>query len=618
MSRSKHSIKLSHEQKAVVKSQAAQIAIFAGPGTGKTTLLREIIRAVLSQHANGKKVLFLVFSKTAEQEAQRQINELPSSQRQQVEIRTFHSFGFKLIRQFWNAAGFSSVPQYVEDEQIDAALRALYDQCTKGRSRRLDFKLASKAVKQSLRLHSSLEQTIRQIEASSHSKQAQRDVRVLKRHIAILRQIKARFIANRRVQSEVNYDDQLRFSHRLLSDNAKILATVALQYDLLLIDEYQDLNLKQIKIANLLALHIKKTVIVGDASQSIYSFRGVRNNNFRHFIKAFPNCEQFTLTKSYRCSQSIIAVANAVDRNIKNSAKQRLMSDNEGDKVKVVRCGDKNVQDSYLVDALKKLHRKGIAHDKIAVLARHHVSLNGVYRALKTAKIPVSFNAISSVSKLCEVVCSFLALSEGRYNKEQVGVIFSFSKVDNTKDHRMLVKKALNHGRKVTESQSKVLNEILRLVHVIRFSSLEKRVMLISDFCAKHCESKNKSTKHSLLAYLNTLQALARRVKHIDELIASIRVHSVGERGIGLFTIHGAKGMEFDAVFIVDMLDGVLPDIRALVNDDKIDEERRVFFVAITRAKRHLSIIIPSFDESSRFVEEISKVNAVRHLKVEA
>ena len=349
---------LTDEQRRIKKSKANRKIISAGPGCGKTTLLQAIIRDTLSRHSP-QKILCLTFGKSANEEMA-----LRFGDDEAVESKTTHAFGYRLVQTHYERLNFSDKPTFHDNDadtieaMIEPALARLclpkkISQALKSITRRaLSENLCSPAIAWLAKTHDP----------------------VLTPHLKFIRELRKTYLTHCQTAATISYNQQITLALHLLNAESDILASVGRQYCLMVVDEFQDLTGAQIRLIQLLASAIPKTVVVGDEDQSIYGFRGASGNALSRFARRFSDANTDKLTVSHRCSQPILDVANAIRQDMPGRVGAKVLrSTNTAARAKpqYYRCGSPDRQDRKVLEIVRDLiDKKGVEPRKIAVLAR--------------------------------------------------------------------------------------------------------------------------------------------------------------------------------------------------------------------------------------------------------
>jgi len=584
-------VKLTQEQKKIVRSRSKKKVVVAGPGTGKTTLLLAIARAILEymededieSERGRQKVLLLSFSKQTVDEIQGKLGDISG-----VEVKTLNAFGFKLLRKFYKALGYSKPPEYYEFKQEKQDISGKFDEV---------FKLVKMEPKQKSGMKKLLFRSIQHdYDMEAHIKKHNPS---WKDCLEKLEQLRATIRRSKQKEGKASYGDQLYGARRLLDQSSSALQQIGKQYHMLLVDEFQDLSPVQLDLVYHLAEVIENVVIVGDDAQTIYGFRGARTDSLRRFKDAFKEAELFKLTKSHRCTQETLAVANLIRKDIHGVIETELTADKKGPKPRYVQCKTNERQDYLVYHLIQELMEgKGIGVGEITVLARNHLSLSEVYGSLKRRGVPVLIGNKELLEKACAVVRLFLLVMEG--NSDSIARLLDYMDLEVDEDNVKAVKELKAGGNK----RLKYLIQRLKKARDSRY--WEEKLDLVQECMGYYLEQDKKT----LGTYAKQIKARSRHCSEIREVLVVIEeFREAHQECIALQTVHGAKGLEYQAVIIIDMVDGYFPDFRAIGNEETLDDERKLLYVAVTRAKKYLCMISTPYQDYDVYAKKLVKVN---------
>ncbi|MCR4581901.1 MAG: UvrD-helicase domain-containing protein, partial [Bacilli bacterium] len=437
---------------------------------------------------------------------------------------------------------------------------------------------------------------------------------------------------------------------RLLEENDHILDYYQDKYQYILVDEYQDTNPVQYKFTKLLASQYRNLFVVGDMNQSIYGFRQADYRNIMNFEKDYSECKTIKLEENYRSTNNILNAANCVIKNNKNRKELKLWSSKgDGDKVNYLRCYDESDEAKKVVDEIKKLNKDGIDYKDMAILYR----TNGQSRILE--------EKLNS-----EVIPYRIVGSLGFFARKEIKDLVAYLKVIYNPDDNISLRRIINEPKRgIGDTSIDKLEHEAELSHISMYKALaSKKELEFKDLIEDLInDSKNKGLTDLIECILDktgirtqyqeekSLEADL-RLENLEEF-KSISVgyeersdtYDLGEfleqinlqsemqqtkenpNGVTLMTIHSAKGLEFGTVFLIGMEEGIFPHSNAFEEGDEgIEEERRLCYVGITRAKERLYItnakrrlLYGETNENppSRFISEIDEkyINRIDHIK---
>ena len=419
-----------------------------------------------------------------------------------------------------------------------------------------------------------------------------------------------------------------------------ILNSYQERYKYILIDEYQDTNEAQYIFSKMLAAKYKNIFVVGDNDQAIYAFRGANFKNILNFEKDYPNCKTILLEENYRSTQTILNAANSVIKHNKQRKDKNLWSNNElGEKVKYIKTDDEKSEGDFVTKEIKKLvTEKNVSYDDIAILYRANAQSRAIEESMLKSNIPY------------KIIGSFYF-----YNRKEIKDLLCYLRlINNTNDNVSLTriinvpkrgigdKTVGNITKKAEENNISMFDAIdsgkelifkqiiLELQDICKNLSLTEMVDAVLEKSGIKAELTNEKTLENEIR-LENLEEFKSITKNYEEefgeislddflneisLASDVTEHTDGSNKVSLMTTHAVKGLEFDYVFIIGMEEGIFPHYNSIMEgtNEAIEEERRLCYVAITRAKKELWIINckkrmlygqTQCNAPSRFIDEI-------------
>lgn len=620
---------LNPDQLEVVKTVDSPVLVIAGAGTGKTKTLTYRVAYLVELGGNPQSILLLTFTRKAANEMlKRAAALLKSTSAEQASGGTFHSFANLTLRHYAKVLGYGE--QFTILDDFDAAdvvnlLRTRIGPEKKGRR----FPKKETLVD----IFSKSENTLVAIEEVVFKDYP----RFIEQLDDILR-LKKQYDEYKRKYNLMDYDDLLKNLRELLEQNESVRKSVAGKFSFIMVDEFQDTNKVQGAIVRLLGVDKQNVMVVGDDAQSIYSFRGANFKNIFDFPMYFPSCKIIKLTENYRSTQGILNFTNKVIDAAKEKYEKELYSRKKaGEKPAIVAAENENVQSKFVVQRILELREAGVPLNDIAVLFRSSYLSFDLEIELTRANIPyMKFGGMKLVeSAHIKDVIAFLRVIENP--QDAVGW------------HRIL----LLHpgvGPKIAE---KVLDQIGQGNEILAKASDEPELKVPSsttelvDFISEESRKQNQPVEkvEAVLRYYEPLMrakyedyvkrekdlvmfaSIAERYRSLQNFLADLALEppteSVVEMGeedqeeelLTLSTIHSAKGLEWNSVFVIWALDGKFPSLHAGDDDDELEEERRLMYVACTRAKENLYVTYPMnmydresgriFTKPSRFIDVV-------------
>lgn len=596
---------LNDEQKSALNAIDGAVLVTAGAGSGKTRLLTHRVAFLIDQKkVSPFNILAITFTNKAAGEMKERISQMVDGA-DQVWISTFHSMCAKILRREISAlTPFDKNFTIYSDTESEKAVKDIFEE-------RSIFDEKDK-LKKSLFYHlSAWKNGVMSLQEYLDCHSDDEDMRKIGMLMSEYEDKLARLNA-------LDFDDLLRKTYDLFKNNPDILNRYATRFEYILVDEFQDTNTVQYELVKMLASVHGNVFAVGDEDQCIYSWRGANFKNIFSFKKDFPNVKVFKLERNYRSTSSILNVANNVIKNNLTRLDKNMWTDKgEGEKPVLYNAYDERDEALYVAKEIEKLTCQGFEYRDIAVLMRVNALSRSFEEAFLSYNIPhrifggfkfyerveikniisylrifvnkrddISFERIVNFPKrgigeggleklralaegrpLIETVCSELIFNQPALNKKLASFISTYKNLDQ-EDKKPLsdfVKKVIS-GFEIKGAYSSGSEEDLnRLLNIEQFIS-----------SVKEYEALNPDATLGDFLESITLKADS------DE---------IGESGaVTIATIHAVKGLEFRAVFLVGMEEGLLPISRAIGNNSEIEEERRLLYVALTRAEERLFI----------------------------
>jgi len=583
--------------------------VIAGAGSGKTRVLVHRVAYLVEKGVRPEQILLLTFTRRAANEMLRRASLLLDERCKKVSGGTFHSFANMILRKYAKLLEISN--NFTILDQADAAdavnlVRAQlgYHKSEKRFPRKhAILEVISKSVNKSASINDVLYDEYPQFMGFSEE----------------IKKIRDEYSKYKRQKSLLDYDDLLVFLQSLLLRHEDVRASLSAKYKYIMVDEYQDTNKLQAHIACLLAAGHANIMVVGDDSQSIYSFRGANFKNIIDFPKIFKGTKIITLEENYRSTQPILNLTNAVIAQAKEKFEKNLYTKKKEGNIPVfIDCRDENSQSSFVADKILELREEGLGLNDMAVLFRSGWHSNDLEITLASRNIPfvkyggqkfveaahikdilaylrIAYNAADQVSWL-----RALLLIPGVGPKTAQKIIEAMAKQGNAKDGALL-------------SKNEALISLLGLLKEVDIQRdepakiIEKFLSYYQEFLKIKYDDFNKR-----LNDLDSLLRIAQRYKSAEQFLVDMALEpperSIVEAGkkdkddalLTLSTIHSAKGLEWHTVFLIYVAEGHLPSYLSLETEDEIEEERRLLYVAATRAKVNLFLLKPHIDRSPR------------------
>jgi len=626
---------LNESQFKAVMTTEGPLLIVAGAGTGKTRTLVYRVARLIEIGARPESVLLLTFTRRAATSMLARAASLADARCQRVSGGTFHSLGHSVLRKFSKQAcvqsNFTVLDQSDTEDLIDLLRRQM--QLTKNRHfprKRTIAAIFSMMVNKVSSMKKVLDQFYPQFIDERRS----------------LEGLFKSFEEFKRARHMLTYDDLLVRLREALEAHNGLREQLSDQYRYIMVDEYQDTNKLQAQIVRLMTATHDNVAVVGDEFQSIYSFRGATHRNMLEFPKLFPSAQIIKLEENFRSTQPILEVANSIMADVKEGYKKRLFSRIEGgDSPVIVGAHDENEQSQFVAQRIEELHEAGVPLNEIAVLFRsssHSFDLEielgkhgipfrkfGGIRFAESAHIKDALAFLRVVVKPSDTLSWFRALKLIEHiGDATVYQILEHLGVERREFRSLRTKASVFkklHRFPARASYKAQLGRLARvLTSVLESKSPHEQLSAVLRFYRPLLKTKYDDSPRRGRD-LEHLQAIAKRYKSSTKLLDDVALDpSASAQGDGarrgggfvtLSTVHSAKGLEWNSLFVIWMTDGWFPSNRFQDEFDDLEEERRLLYVATTRAKRDLHFVYPinvyrgpetdSFPAISRFLEPI-------------
>ncbi|MDD5108336.1 MAG: ATP-dependent helicase [Candidatus Omnitrophica bacterium] len=598
---------LNPAQLAAVESICGPHLVIAGAGSGKTRVLVHRVAYLVEQGVSPEQILLLTFTRRAAEEMLRRASILLDERCKNVSGGTFHSFANMILRKYAKLLELSNNFTILDQADAEDAVNLVRTQ--------LGF---HKSEKRFPRKHAILEAISKSVNKSVDISDVLYDeYPQFMEFTEEIKKIRNEYTKYKRQKSLLDYDDLLVFLKNLLSNHEGARVSISSKYKYIMVDEYQDTNKLQAHIACLLAADHTNIMVVGDDAQSIYSFRGANFKNIIDFPKIFKGTKIITLEENYRSTQPILTLTNAVIAQAKEKFEKNLYTKKKDGNIPVfVDCPDENSQSVFVADKILELKEEGVALKDISVLFRSGWHSNDLEIELASRNIPfVKYGGQKFVeASHIKDLMSYLRIAYNSYDQvswlRALLLIPKIGPVTAAKIIQMIVDKGDFKELVERNSELKKLFEILKDLNC----QIDTPDKIIEKFLAYY-QPLLKIKYDDFNKRLNDLDSLlriAQRYKTVEQFLVDMALEpperaliEAGKKDntdspLTLSTIHSAKGLEWHTVFLIYVAEGHLPSYLSLETEDEIEEERRLFYVASTRAKVNLFLLKPHIDRSPR------------------
>ena len=616
---------LNDEQRKAVLSEDGPLLILAGAGSGKTSVLTTKVAYLIKEKGvNPKNIVAITFTNKAAKEMKERIIKLVGRDGYNIQISTFHSFGLRIIKENYERLGYDKNFTIIDSDDSLTIIKKIMKDMNIDTTR-----CNPKFIKNQISSCKNEMVTPDKYQKLVNDEVSDITYKVYKKYQETL-------IRN----NSLDFDDLLVKPIELFTKHPDVLQNYQELFKYIFIDEYQDTNEVQYIFSKMLSSKYKNICVVGDDAQSIYSFRGANFRNILNFEKDYKDAKVILLEQNYRSTKTILNAANSVIKNNIQKKDKNLWTDNEtGEKIKYVRAVDEKDEASFVTREIKSLKEQGISLDDIAVLYRTNAQSRTIEEGFLNSNIPYRIvGAFAFYSR--KEIKDLLAYLKLIYNpKDDVSLmrIINYPKrgigaktIDN------LSMDAVLNNASMFDSISKgkeleFKNLILRMKEESDSLSLTETIDMVLDKSGIKADLESEHTLEAdiRLENLNEFKSITKTFEE-ESGIASLEdflnevslVSDVNDQKedntpkVTLMTIHAVKGLEFQYVFVVGMEENIFPHVNCVEGQDGIEEERRLCYVAITRAKKKLYLINAlkrmlfgrtSVNMPSRFISEIDK-----------
>ena len=614
---------LNDRQKEAVLYNEGPLLIIAGAGAGKTkTLTTKIAYLIEENDVLPSNILAITFTNKAAKEMKDRIIRLIGSIGYQIQTSTFHSFGLKLLKENYERLGFDKNFVIMDsDDSLTIVKKILKDMD-------LDPKIYNpRAIRNKI---SSCKNELISPKAYSRYTVSPYEEIVCK----VYEKYQEKLMKN----NAVDFDDLLILPIKLFEENKDILEKYQEQFKYILIDEYQDTNEAQYKLTKMLSEKYRLITCVGDDSQSIYSFRGANYKNILNFEKDYKDAKTILLEQNYRSTSYILNAANDVIKNNKMKKEKNLWtSRGEGNKVKYYRALSESDEAYYVVKGIKQAISNGNNYDDIAVLYRTNAQSRNLEEAMLKENIPyrvVGSFYFYSRKEIKDLLAYLRLIHNEKDNISLLRVINTPKRGIGLKTIENLTKKADEENISIYEAITsgkelefkKIIEKLKEVSENVTLTELIDKI-LTGTGIKEELEKEEDITSEVRLENLEEFKSITKSFEeregliYLEDFLLEISLVSDAEEykddtnRVSLMTVHSVKGLEYKDVFIVGMEEGIFPHMNSLMESSEIEEERRLAYVAITRAKDNLTIINArrrtlfgreQVNPPSRFISEIS------------
>lgn len=623
---------LNDKQKEAVIDESKHLRIIAGAGSGKTRVLTMRIAYLIEQkHINPKNVLAITFTNKAANEMKNRISEMLGEAGDGAFISTIHSLCVRILKEEIGVFGYPKNFTIVDADDQKTILKEAYKEFNIDK-KDLSYGSALDYIANCKYEELSYEKAMDQ---AYGEKKLVDKANVYKYYDERLKSLYA-----------LDFDDLILFTVRLFKLHKDILKKWSSKFIYIHVDEFQDIDKTQYELIKLLSSTHDNVYVVGDPDQTIYTWRGADVNIIVNFDKDFKNTKTIILNQNYRSTNNILEGANSLIKYNKSRVPKDLFSENgDGDKIVHKTLPDETSEAYYIVSCIQSLLKQGYEYNDIAILYRSNYLSREVEKVFIENRIPyVIYGGIRFYERMeVKDILSYLRLivtgddlafqrvinqPKRGIGQKSIDTIFSLAKENNISMYEVVKQGLFAKNQSVLESfvdmverwksslDGKPLEEVLTDV----FEQSGYRSMLEKENETERIENV-KSLIDDIKDYQETYpgSTLADYLSMIS--LYTDKANTDGSTSVSLMTIHASKGLEFKVVFVVGLSEGIFPSGRTMLEQKGVEEERRLAYVAYTRAKEKLTLtdtssfsyVVNSAKTTSRFVKEVDE-KYIEHL----
>ena len=611
------------QQKAVLETEGP-LLILAGAGSGKTRVLTTKVAYLIEEAGiSPYNILAITFTNKAAKEMSNRLYRLIGDKAKNVQVSTFHSFGVKILRENFKYLGYDKNFIIMDSEDSISVIKKILKE--KG----IDPKIYNpNAIKNKI----------------SSCKNEMMSPKDYEKYVAsdfekIVLLVYELYEGALKKNNSIDFDDLLILPIKLFRENPNILQNYQERFQYILIDEYQDTNEAQYILTKMISAKYRNICCVGDVDQSIYSFRGANYKNILNFEKDYKDARTIKLEQNYRSTTNILDAANDVIKNNKERKDKKLWSDKgTGDKITYYRAFNGIDEAQYVAREIKNLINNGIEYENIAVLYRTNSQSHVIEEEFLKNKIPykiVGGIGFYSRKEIKDVLAYLRLIYNEKDNISLLRVINTPKRGVGSKTISNLIEKANNEGKSIYEvivsgkelEFKNIIEKLKKFSESLTITELVDKILDITGI-RKEYESDKTLESDIRLENLEELKTVTRTFEEKEgivsledflyevSLVSDVNEYDEDKNRVSLMTVHSVKGLEFDYVFITGLEEGIFPHMNSLMNNSDLEEERRLCYVAITRAKEKLYLVNARLrmmfghdctNLPSRFIGEINK-----------
>ena len=599
------------QQEAILHKDGPML-VLAGPGSGKTAVITQrTLNLIEEHHVNPANILVITFTRAAAQEMKQRFLRLAGKDKSHVTFGTFHAVFFMVLKYAYH---FES-SNIVTEEQRYQFMREIISY------HHLEYQDENEFIGEILGEISKVKNERIPLDHfySSHCGEE------------IFRKIYSAYVRRLQQNRLIDFDDMLTYTYELFRQRPDILSAWQKKYQYILIDEFQDINQIQYDIMRMLAKPADNLFIVGDDDQSIYRFRGSKPEIMLQFTKVYPKAKVVTLDVNYRCTPAVVEASRRLIAHNEERFKKTITAHRkEQDPVKFYLFEDERQENTFLIDEIEKARAEGIPLSQIAVLFRTNVQPRLLMEQMLSRNMAFrTKDRIPNVYEhwIAKDFFAYIRIAQGSDKRADFLSIMNKPKRYIGRDSLCEPHVAFDEWIRMYDEQPWIAERIEQLWHDTRvlntlspYAAINfiRRGIGYDDYIADYADYRNVN-KEDLYDVADEILSNAKGYRTLEEWYTHIenykkKLEELAKRGnsnedaVVLATLHSSKGLEFEKVFLIDVNEGITPYKKAVLQPD-MEEERRLFYVGMTRAKRSLTLCsVKSLHnkkvELSRFLKE--------------
>ena len=615
---------LNKEQKQAVEKVEGPLLVLAGAGSGKTKVLTTRIAYLIEEkNISPYNILAITFTNKAAKEMQARVINLVGEYAKNMQISTFHSFGLRILRENYDKLGYDKNFVIMDSEDSLTVVKKILKEMNLDPKEYNPNAIRNKISGCKNEMMSPVDY---ERYASSEFEK-------------IVLSVYEKYEMKLKNNNSVDFDDLLILPIKLFTKDEDILDRYQEKFKYILIDEYQDTNEAQYRLTKLLAAKYRNICVVGDENQSIYSFRGANYRNILNFEKDYKEAEVIKLEQNYRSTLNILNAANSVIKNNQNRKDKNLWSDKgDGDKIKYYRSDSEKDEARFVAKTIKSLIDSGESLDEIAILYRTNAQSRILEEEMLKESIPyrvVGSYTFYSRKEIKDLMAYLRLIHNEKDNVSLTRVINVPKRGIGLKSIANLTAKADIENKSMYEvidsgkelEFKKVIEDLKKVSENVTLTELIDKVLDTTGY-RKELESEHTLEADIRLENLEEFKSITKSFEEREglvsledflfevSLVSDKDEYQDGSNKVSLMTVHSVKGLEYNNVFVVGLEEGIFPHMNSLMDNNELEEERRLAYVAITRAKERLYLLNArrrmlygkdSINPPSRFIGEIEK-----------